>query len=38
MLRFSLGVTSMDRARHKYIRGSPQVEYFGDKVGESRLR
>ena len=32
MLRFSLGVTRMDRIRNEYIRGTAQVGRFGDKV------
>ena len=32
MLRFSLGVTRMDRIRNEYIRGTVQVGRFGDKV------
>ncbi|PME06485.1 hypothetical protein A8A06_13560 [Escherichia coli] len=38
MLRFSLGVTRMDRIRNEYIRGTAHVEKFGDKVREARLR
>uniref|UniRef100_A0A8C4NFF6 ribonuclease H n=1 Tax=Eptatretus burgeri TaxID=7764 RepID=A0A8C4NFF6_EPTBU len=38
MLRFSLGVTRMDRIRNEYIRGTAQVGRFGDKVREARLR
>ncbi|KAI5086021.1 hypothetical protein C0J45_2353, partial [Silurus meridionalis] len=38
MLRFSLGVTRMDRIRNKFIRGATQVGCFGDKVREARLR
>ena len=38
MLRFSLGVTRMDRIRNKYIRGTVHVSRFGDKVREARLR
>ncbi|KAF7651093.1 hypothetical protein LDENG_00116160 [Lucifuga dentata] len=38
MLRFSLGVTRMDRIRNEYIRGTAHVRCFGDKVREARLR
>ena len=38
MLRFSLGVTRMDRIRNGYIRGTAHVRGFGDKVREARLR
>ena len=38
MLRFSLGVTKMDRIRNEYIRGTAHVRCFGDKVREARLR
>ncbi|KAK3564961.1 hypothetical protein QTP86_031259, partial [Hemibagrus guttatus] len=38
MLRFSLGVTRLDRIRNKYIRGSAHVGRLGDKVREARLR
>lgn len=38
MLRFSLGVTRMDRIRNEHIRGTAQVGQFGDKVREARLR
>ena len=31
MLRFSLGVTSMDKIRNEYIRGTAQVGKFGEK-------
>lgn len=30
MLRFSLGVTGMDRMRNEHIRGTAKVERFGD--------
>ena len=36
MLKFSLGVTRMDR--NKYIRGKAHVRGFGDKAKEARLR
>ena len=32
MLRFSLGVTRMDKNRNDYIRGTPQVGWFGEKT------
>ncbi|KAI5108713.1 hypothetical protein C0J45_0110, partial [Silurus meridionalis] len=38
MLRFSLGVTTMDRIRNEFIRGTAHVGRFGDKVREVRLR
>ena len=38
MLRFSLGVTRMDRIRNEFIRGTAHVRRFGDKVREARLR
>ncbi|KAI5617633.1 hypothetical protein C0J50_22801 [Silurus asotus] len=38
MLRFSLGVTRMDRFRNEFIRGTAHVGRFGDKVREARLR
>ncbi|KAK3520001.1 hypothetical protein QTP70_010414 [Hemibagrus guttatus] len=38
MLRFSLGVTRLDRIRNEYIRGTAHVGRLGDKVMESRLR
>ncbi|KAK3554949.1 hypothetical protein QTP86_001870 [Hemibagrus guttatus] len=38
MLRFSLGVTRLDRIRNEYIRGTAHVGRLGDKVRESRLR
>ena len=38
MLRFSLGVTRMDKTRNEYIRGTAQVGKFGEKTRESRLR
>ena len=37
MLRFSLGVTRMDKIRNEYIRGTTQVGRFGDKTREARL-
>ncbi|KAK3567797.1 hypothetical protein QTP86_026441 [Hemibagrus guttatus] len=38
MLRFSLGVTRLDRIRNEYIRGTAHVGRLGDKVKEDRLR
>ena len=38
MLRFSLGVTRMDKIKNEYIRGSAHVEQLGQKVREARLR
>ena len=38
MLRFSLGVTRMDKIRNEYIRGTTQVGRFGEKTREARLR
>ncbi|KAK3537553.1 hypothetical protein QTP70_013786 [Hemibagrus guttatus] len=38
MLRFSLGVTRLDRIGNKYIRGTAHVGRLGDKVREARLR
>ncbi|KAK3514285.1 hypothetical protein QTP70_012904 [Hemibagrus guttatus] len=38
MLRFSLGVTRLDRIRDEYIRGTAHVGRLGDKVREARLR
>ena len=37
MLRFSLGVTRMDKIRNEYIRGTAQVGKFGQKTREARL-
>ena len=36
-LRFSLGVTRMDKTRKEYIRGTAQVGKFGGKTREARL-
>ena len=38
MLRFSLGVTRMDKIRNEYIRGTAQVGKCGEKTREARLR
>ncbi|KAK3554170.1 hypothetical protein QTP70_019102 [Hemibagrus guttatus] len=38
ILRFSLGVTRLDRIRNEYIRGTANVGRLGDKVREARLR
>ncbi|KAK3543779.1 hypothetical protein QTP70_027191, partial [Hemibagrus guttatus] len=38
MLRFSLGVTRLDRIRNEYIRGTAHVGRLGDKDREARLR
>ncbi|KAK3567194.1 hypothetical protein QTP86_012678 [Hemibagrus guttatus] len=38
MLRFSLGVTRLDRIRNEDIRGTAHVGRLGDKVREARLR
>ena len=38
MLRFSLGVTRMDRIRNKVIRGTTQTGRLGEKSREARLR
>ena len=38
MLRFSLGVTRMDKIRNEYIRGTAQVRRFGEKTRKTRLR
>ncbi|KAK3558945.1 hypothetical protein QTP86_000067 [Hemibagrus guttatus] len=38
MLRFSLGVTRLDRIRNEYIRGTAHVGRLGEKVRETRLR
>ncbi|KAK3541125.1 hypothetical protein QTP86_015736 [Hemibagrus guttatus] len=38
MLRFSLGVTRLDRIRNEYIRGTAHVGRLRDKVRETRLR
>ncbi|KAK3571518.1 hypothetical protein QTP86_012862 [Hemibagrus guttatus] len=38
MLRFSLGVTRLDRISNEYIRGTAHVGRLGDKVREAKLR
>ena len=38
MLRFSLGVTIMDKFRNEYIKGTAQVGQYGQKTREARLR
>lgn len=38
MVRFSLGVTRMERIRTEDIRGTGHVRCFGDKVRGARLR
>ena len=38
MLRFSLGVTRMEKIRNEYIIGAAQVGRFGEKTREARLR
>ena len=38
MLRFSLGVTGMDKIRNEYIGGTAQVGKFGEETREARLR
>ncbi|KAK3530930.1 hypothetical protein QTP70_006515 [Hemibagrus guttatus] len=38
MLRFSLGVTRLDRIRNEYIRGTAHVGRLGDKVREARFK
>ena len=38
MLRFSLGVTIMEKIRNEYIRGTAQVGMFGEKSREARPR
>ncbi|KAI5105228.1 hypothetical protein C0J45_4900, partial [Silurus meridionalis] len=38
MLRFSLGVTRMDRIRNEFIKGTVHVGRFGFKMREARLR
>ena len=38
MLRFSLGVTKMDKIKNEFIRVTAKVRQIGDKVREARLR
>ncbi|KAK4290600.1 hypothetical protein Pmani_036511 [Petrolisthes manimaculis] len=38
MLRFSLGVTRLDRIRNEQIKGTAHVRRFGDKTRKARLR
>ena len=38
MLRFSLGVTKIDKIENRLIRGTAHVRRLGDKLRESRLR
>ena len=38
MLRFSLGVSRLDRIRNDYIRGTAKVGKFEDRVREARLQ
>ena len=38
MLRFSLGVTRMDKIKNEYIQGTAYMKYFGDMTREARLR
>ena len=38
MLKFSLGVTTMDEVKSKYNRGKASVRHLGDKIREARLR
>lgn len=38
MLRLSMGMSGMDMGRNECIRGNAQVNQFGDKVREARLR
>ena len=38
MLRCSLGATNIDKIRNEYIGGTAQVEQFGEKMREERLR
>ena len=37
MLRFSLGVTRLDKIRNEYIRGTAQAGRVGEKTQEARL-
>ena len=38
MLKFSLGVTRIDRIRKKHIKRTAHVGHFGEKVRDARLR
>ena len=38
LLRFSSGVTRIDKILNEYIRGTAQVGWFGEKTREARLR
>ena len=38
ILRFSMGVTRLDRIRKEHIRGTAYVRRFGEKMREARLR
>ena len=38
MLRFSLGMTRMDKIRNQYIRGTAQVGKFGEKTRQAGLQ
>ena len=38
MLRYSLGVTKLEKIRSEYIRGTAHVRRFRDKQREGRLR
>ena len=38
MLRFSLGVTRMDKIKNEFIRGTAHVRQIEDKIREARLR
>ena len=38
MLRFSLGVTRMEKIKNEYIQGTAHMKCFGDKTREARLR
>ena len=38
MLRFSLGVTRMDKIRNEYIRGRAEVGRFGERIRGAGLR
>ena len=38
MLRFSLGVTRLDKIKNEVIRGTAHVQRLGDRLREARLR